>query len=166
MTPQQPSHIEPSKHSTKEVDEFLRHVEGNVDVNRGAGSPAIKPNKALREDGKPDTDTPENPRAQGNPQRDGLTCWHHSPCSCVQRCSACSSCALFMLERPFTPRCFASLRSCATAYPPARRGVLQAARLPRLPARRRRNEDLSISRHRIIRTRCCHGSYSGWRFSP
>ena len=28
-----------------------------------------------------------------------------------QRCSACSSCALFILERPFTARCVASLRS-------------------------------------------------------
>ncbi len=62
MTVPQTSHIEPSEHSTKEVDEFLRHVESHVDVERGAGSPAIKPNKDLREDGKPDTDTPENPR--------------------------------------------------------------------------------------------------------
>jgi len=62
MTTRQPAHIEPSKHSTDEVDEFLRHVEGNVDVNRGAGSPAIKPNKDLRDDGKPATDTPENPK--------------------------------------------------------------------------------------------------------
>jgi hypothetical protein len=58
MTPEQPSHIEPSRHSTEEVDEFLRHVEQRVDVSRGAGSPAIKPNTDLREDGKPKTDTP------------------------------------------------------------------------------------------------------------
>lgn len=62
MTRQQPAHIEPSEHSTEEVDEKLRQVEGNVDINRGAGSPAIKPNKDLRDDGKPATDTPENPR--------------------------------------------------------------------------------------------------------
>ena len=29
----------------------------------------------------------------------------------AQRCRACSSCALFILERPFTTRCVASLRS-------------------------------------------------------
>jgi hypothetical protein len=63
MTREQPAHIEPSRHSTDEVDEFLRGVESRVDVSRGAGSPAIKPNKDLREDGRPDTDTPENPRA-------------------------------------------------------------------------------------------------------
>ena len=61
MTREQPAHIEPSRHSTEEVDEFLRHVEGRVDVSRGAGSPAIKPNKDLGEDGKPNTDTPNNP---------------------------------------------------------------------------------------------------------
>ena len=43
MTQERTAHIEPSKHSTKEVDEFLRHVEGHVDVSKGAGSPAIKP---------------------------------------------------------------------------------------------------------------------------
>ena len=58
MTHQQPAHIEPSRHSTKQVDEFLRHVEDGVDVSRGASSPAIKPNKDLGEDGKPNTDTP------------------------------------------------------------------------------------------------------------
>ncbi len=50
------SHIEPSKHSTDEVDEKLRQVEGNVDVSIGAGSPAIKPNKDLDADGKPIND--------------------------------------------------------------------------------------------------------------
>ncbi len=60
MTREQPAHIEPSRHSTDEVDEFLRHVEGHVDVSEGAGSPAIKPNTDLREDGKPNTDTPNN----------------------------------------------------------------------------------------------------------
>ncbi|MDP1792255.1 hypothetical protein [Methylibium sp.] len=62
MTQQHPAHIEPSEHSTPEVDEKLRQVEGNVDTAHGAGSPAIKPNKDLREDGKPASDTPENPR--------------------------------------------------------------------------------------------------------
>jgi len=57
MTREQPAHIEPSRHSTEEVDEFLRHVEGRVDVSHGAGSPAIKPTKDLREDGTPKTDT-------------------------------------------------------------------------------------------------------------
>ena len=32
------SHIEPSKHSTDEVDEFLRHTEKNVDDAEGARS--------------------------------------------------------------------------------------------------------------------------------
>jgi hypothetical protein len=62
MNVQPPAHIEPSAHSTDEVDAFLRQVESNVDPDQGAGSPAIKPNKDLREDGKPDTETPENPR--------------------------------------------------------------------------------------------------------
>lgn len=61
MTPETPAHIEPSRHSTVEVDEFLRHVEGHVDVIPGAGSPAIKPNKDLGEDGKPNTETPHKP---------------------------------------------------------------------------------------------------------
>ena len=54
------AHIEPSEHSTDQVDEFLRHVEGHVDAAPGAGSPAIKPNKALGEDGKPESDTQDN----------------------------------------------------------------------------------------------------------
>lgn len=58
MTREQTAHIEPSRHSTDEVDEALRQVEGRVDVSKGAGSPAIKPNTDLREDGKPNTDTP------------------------------------------------------------------------------------------------------------
>ncbi len=62
MTREHPAHIEPSEHSTDEVDEKLREVEHKVDTARGAGSPAIKPNKDLREDGKPASDTPENPR--------------------------------------------------------------------------------------------------------
>lgn len=54
------SHIEPSEHSTDEVDDFLEMVEDNVDAMPGAGSPAIKPNKELGEDGKPKTDTQKN----------------------------------------------------------------------------------------------------------
>lgn len=55
------SHIEPSKHSTAQVDEFLDMVEGNVEGTPGAGSPAIKPNENVDETGKPATDTPHNP---------------------------------------------------------------------------------------------------------
>ncbi len=56
------SHIEPSEHSTPEVDEFLEHTEENIDKSEGAGSPAVKPNKDLESDGKPASDTPRNPR--------------------------------------------------------------------------------------------------------
>lgn len=62
MTREQPAHIEPSKHSTDEVDAFLEMVEDNVDGAPGAGSPAIMPNTDLDADGKPATDTPKNPR--------------------------------------------------------------------------------------------------------
>ncbi|HSV70153.1 MAG TPA: hypothetical protein VLI72_08575 [Methylibium sp.] len=62
MNPQPTAHIEPSEHSTDEVDAFLRQVEGRVGPAQGAGSPTIKPNKDLGEDGKPITETPENPR--------------------------------------------------------------------------------------------------------
>jgi len=62
MTQEKLAHIEPSKHSTTEVDEFLHQVEGNLDVGNGAGSPAIKPSTALGDDGKPDNDNPKNPR--------------------------------------------------------------------------------------------------------
>ena len=41
MTQDKPAHIEPSKHSTAEVDEALDLVQGNVDATPGAGSPAI-----------------------------------------------------------------------------------------------------------------------------
>ena len=54
------AHIEPSEHSTEEVDTFLDHVEDHVQHAPGAGSPAIKPNKALGEDGKPVSDTQGN----------------------------------------------------------------------------------------------------------
>ena len=63
MTQTEPAHIEPSRHSTEQVDEDLRQVERNVDAAPGAGSPAIKPNAALGENGKPLNDTPENERA-------------------------------------------------------------------------------------------------------
>jgi hypothetical protein len=62
MTTQHTSHIEPSEHSTDQVDEKLRGVEKKIDAEQGAGSPATKPNKDLRPDGKPVTDMPENPR--------------------------------------------------------------------------------------------------------
>lgn len=62
MTEQKTAHIEPSKHSTDEVDDFLDMVEDNVDAEPGAGSPAIMPNTELDEDGKPISDTPKNPR--------------------------------------------------------------------------------------------------------
>lgn len=47
------SHIKPSKHSTEEVDEHLRHVEKRVDDAEGAGSPAIKPDKSVVDNAKP-----------------------------------------------------------------------------------------------------------------
>ncbi len=60
MTQQPAAHIEPSKHSTDEVDDFLDMVEDNIDSSPGAGSPAIKPNKDLGEDGKPITENQDN----------------------------------------------------------------------------------------------------------
>ena len=60
MTQQPAAHIEPSKHSTDEVDDFLDMVEDNIDSSPGAGSPAIKPNKDLGEDGKPVTENQDN----------------------------------------------------------------------------------------------------------
>ncbi len=62
MTREHPAHIEPSKHSTDQVDAFLEMVEDNVDAADGAGSPAIMPITDLGEDGRPLTDTPKNPR--------------------------------------------------------------------------------------------------------
>ena len=61
MTQQQTAHIQPSKHSTEEVDDFLETAENNVDVVPDAGSPAIMPNTDLDEDGNPISDT-KNPR--------------------------------------------------------------------------------------------------------
>lgn len=62
MTREKTAHIELSRHSTDEVDEFLDMVEDNIEDAPGAGSPAIKPNPDLDDDGKPTTDTPKNPR--------------------------------------------------------------------------------------------------------
>lgn len=62
MTKEKSAHIEPSRHSTDEVDEFLNLVEDNVDDAPGAGSPSTKPNTNLDDDGKPTTDTPKNPK--------------------------------------------------------------------------------------------------------
>lgn len=58
MTQQRTAHIEPSKHSTKEVDQKLRQVERNVDSRDGAGSPAIKPTKDIDSKGKSVVDGP------------------------------------------------------------------------------------------------------------
>lgn len=63
MTQALTAHIEPSAHSTEQVDDKLRQVEHNNDAVPGAGSPAIKPNTALGEDGKPLNDKPENDHA-------------------------------------------------------------------------------------------------------
>ena len=60
MTPQAPTHIEPSAHSTDEVDDFLEMVEDNLHRTPGASTPAIKPNKDLGDDGKPITETQDN----------------------------------------------------------------------------------------------------------
>ena len=62
MSTEKTSHIEDSEHSTKEVDTKLAEVEEKVQHAPGAGSPAIKPNKELESDGKPESDTPRNPR--------------------------------------------------------------------------------------------------------
>lgn len=58
MTHAPESHIEPSRHSTEQVDAFLEMVEDNVDAAEGAGSPAIKPITDLGVDGKPVTGSP------------------------------------------------------------------------------------------------------------
>lgn len=55
------SHIEPSKHSTKEVDEHLRTIEKNIEDAEGAGSPAIKPDKAVVSNAKPIEDHSKTP---------------------------------------------------------------------------------------------------------
>ena len=58
MTQDKPAHIEPSNHSTDQVDEFLDMVQDNVDATPGAGSPAIMPDAAAAGDDKPATDKP------------------------------------------------------------------------------------------------------------
>jgi len=62
MSREQSAHIQPSKHSTDEVDGFLDMVQDNVDAVPDAGSPAIMPNTDLDEEGNPATDAPKNPR--------------------------------------------------------------------------------------------------------
>jgi hypothetical protein len=62
MTREKAAHIQPSKHSTDQVDEFLEMVEDNVDTAEGAGSPAIMPRTDLGADGRPLSDTPKNPK--------------------------------------------------------------------------------------------------------
>jgi hypothetical protein len=52
--------IDPPWPSTDEVDEYLRHVEGCVDISRGARFPVIRPSEALREDVKPGTAAPNH----------------------------------------------------------------------------------------------------------
>jgi hypothetical protein len=60
MTSEKTARIDqPSKHSTKQVDEFLNMVQANVDDVPDAGSPAIMPDQNLDDDGKPTTDTPK-----------------------------------------------------------------------------------------------------------
>jgi hypothetical protein len=44
MTRKKAAHIEPSRHSTDQVDPFLDMVKKGVDEADGAGSPAIEPN--------------------------------------------------------------------------------------------------------------------------
>lgn len=56
------NHIEPSIHSTPEVDEFLERRDETTDEMGGPGAPIIKPNKNLDDDGKASTDEPKNPR--------------------------------------------------------------------------------------------------------
>jgi hypothetical protein len=61
-TPEKTAHIEPSPHSTKEVDEKLREVERKVASAPGAGAPVTKPNTDLDAEGKPASEAPHNPR--------------------------------------------------------------------------------------------------------
>jgi hypothetical protein len=52
--------IEPSAHSTVQVDDYLEDVDDRTHAQAG-GSPAIKPNTDLAADGKPDVAVPRNP---------------------------------------------------------------------------------------------------------
>jgi hypothetical protein len=71
MTESHISHIEPSRHSTAEVDQKLRDVERRIDAADGAGSPAIKPNTALGADGKPLVEAPAAAEASPAMQGEG-----------------------------------------------------------------------------------------------
>jgi hypothetical protein len=53
-------HIEPSTHSTDEVDEILKRRDETAD-QMGAEPPSIKPNTDLDEEGNP-VNVPRNPR--------------------------------------------------------------------------------------------------------
>ena len=53
--------IEPLDPSNDEVDEYLRHVEGRVDVCRGAGFPTLTANKNIRDEVKPNAAAPVSP---------------------------------------------------------------------------------------------------------
>ena len=53
-------HIEPSPHSTDEVDEFLKRRDETAE-DMGAEPKTIKPNTDLDEDGNPEG-VPKNPR--------------------------------------------------------------------------------------------------------
>jgi hypothetical protein len=53
VTRDQAAPIEPSKHSTDEVDVFRRNVESIIDVTKGAGSQEIRPDKDVRKYGRP-----------------------------------------------------------------------------------------------------------------
>lgn len=71
MTADTSSHIEPSPHSTPEVDQKLGDVERRIDAAAGAGSPAIKPNTHLGADGKPLVEAPAVPDTSTDLQGEG-----------------------------------------------------------------------------------------------
>lgn len=60
--PHEKSHIEPSEHSTKQVDEFLERRDKTTEELGSDGSPAIKPTQELDPDGKASGEQPKNPR--------------------------------------------------------------------------------------------------------
>ena len=57
--PEPRTHIEPSEHSTDEVDRFLDETEQRIDEAPGAGSPAIKPQQPEE---RSDEAQPHNPK--------------------------------------------------------------------------------------------------------
>jgi hypothetical protein len=61
MTCERFAHLESPDPSDDEVDEYLRQVEGCVDVSRGAGCPALPPSRHFREDAKPSVVAPISP---------------------------------------------------------------------------------------------------------